>query len=47
MTKTCKEYQDDIKINAQNDENAKKNQEALEVKQNLKLKQKEYNFQII
>ena len=31
MGKTCKEYQDDLKINAINDKNAKKNQEALEV----------------
>jgi hypothetical protein len=31
MGKTCKEYQDDLKINAINDKNAKKDQEALEV----------------
>lgn len=32
MGKTCKEYQDDLKISAINDKNAKKNQEALEVR---------------
>lgn len=31
MGKTCKEYQDDLKINAINDKNAKKDKEALEV----------------
>lgn len=31
MGKTCKEYQDDLKISALNDKNAKKDQEALEV----------------
>jgi hypothetical protein len=31
MGKTCKEYQDDLIINAINDKNAKKDQEALEV----------------
>lgn len=31
MGKTCKEYQDDLKINAINDKNAKKDQEALDV----------------
>ena len=31
MGKTCKEYQDDLKINAINDKNAKKDMEALEV----------------
>jgi hypothetical protein len=31
MGKTCKEYQDDLKIAAINDINAKKDKEALEV----------------
>jgi len=31
MGKTCKEYQDDLKINAINDKNAQKDKEALEV----------------
>ena len=31
MGKTCKEYQEDLKINAINDKNAKKDKEALEV----------------
>lgn len=31
MSKTCKEYQDDLKMNAENDENSRKNIEALEV----------------
>jgi len=32
MQKTCKEYQDDLKIKSINDESARKDQEALEVK---------------
>jgi hypothetical protein len=31
MEKTCKEYQDDIKIKSVNDETARKDKEALEV----------------
>lgn len=31
MGKTCKEYQDDLVISAQNDKNAQKDKEALEV----------------
>ena len=36
MGKTCKEYQDDLVISAQNDKNAQKDKEALEVN-NLEL----------
>ena len=35
MGKTCKEYQEDLKINAENDENSKKNIEALNVKSHI------------
>ena len=31
MGKTCKEYQDDLKLNALNDKNALKDKEGLEV----------------
>ena len=34
MGKTCKEYQDDLRINAINDKNAQKDKEALEVGKN-------------
>ena len=34
MGKTCKEYQDDLRIHAINDKNAQKDKEALEVGKN-------------